>query len=88
MFKSHITQSVFSPPANRQSLIHSVKLMELGKPNAFHNCYGNFLARGSDSVVGIGLRKKQMPSCNAKDREISPPSKDGRLPFGLSLDLH
>jgi hypothetical protein len=37
-----------TPPANRQTLTHCVKLAELGKPNHLHASHGKRTARGAD----------------------------------------
>ena len=47
--------------------------LELGKPYVFP--LGNKVARPSNDTDGRGCDKKQMPVCNAQDRDLCPDVK-------------
>ena len=51
-------------------IIHN---LELGKPYVFP--LGSKIARSSNDTDGRGCDKKQMPVCNARDRDLYPDVK-------------
>ena len=56
--------------------------LELGKPHVFP--LGSKIARSSNDTDGRGCDKKQMPVCNAQDRDLCPDVKTCWLITGVS----